>query len=346
MIVGRVTGACVTGVRVMAGHLTGAVARIAGVAFAYWGKKEGRLALILWAALTLPGLAQDVQSDAASDMVPDARLVAAADRFALAYVVTGDPEVDAMSEAGMRGLSAQLTYRTTVEPGPPVAIDLDSDDISVLSLIYWPVTETQVPPSPAAYLALERWLRNGGMLLIDSRDGDVAGLGGPDASPALRALIAPLAVPPLAPVPSDHVLTRAFYLIDGFPGRYEGSPVWVEAVGGDGGVTDGVAGGAGGVAAGGGAGDAGTVSMGGARNDGVTPVVIGANAWADAWAIDGNGLPLAALGAGFEGERQREIAYRFGINLVMVALTGNYKSDQVHVETLLDRLGREGGDQP
>ena len=37
---------------------------------------------------------------------------------------------------------------------------------------------------------------------------------------------------------------------------------------------------------------------------------------------------------------QRELAYRFGVNLVMYALTGNYKTDQVHVPTLLERLGQ------
>ena len=40
------------------------------------------------------------------------------------------------------------------------------------------------------------------------------------------------------------------------------------------------------------------------------------------------------------GERQREMAFRFGINLVMYVLTGNYKSDQVHVPALLERLGQ------
>jgi hypothetical protein len=41
-----------------------------------------------------------------------------------------------------------------------------------------------------------------------------------------------------------------------------------------------------------------------------------------------------------DGESQREMAYRFGINLVMVALTGNYKADQVHVPYILERLGQ------
>ncbi len=40
------------------------------------------------------------------------------------------------------------------------------------------------------------------------------------------------------------------------------------------------------------------------------------------------------------GEEQRELAYRFGINLVMYALTGSYKSDQVHLPIILERLKR------
>ena len=39
------------------------------------------------------------------------------------------------------------------------------------------------------------------------------------------------------------------------------------------------------------------------------------------------------------GARQRVLAYRFGTNLVMYALTGNYKGDQVHVPAILERLG-------
>jgi hypothetical protein len=38
--------------------------------------------------------------------------------------------------------------------------------------------------------------------------------------------------------------------------------------------------------------------------------------------------------------RQRELAFRFGVNLVMYALTGNYKADQVHLDAILERLGQ------
>ncbi len=67
-------------------------------------------------------------------------------------------------------------------------------------------------------------------------------------------------------------------------------------------------------------------------------VVVGGNDWASAWAIDNRGRPLVALVPG--GERQREMSLRFGVNLVMYALTGNYKGDQVHVPHILERLSR------
>ena len=140
-------------------------------------------------------------------------------------------------------------------------------------------------------------------------------------SGALRRLAAPLDIPPLAPVPEDHVLTRTFYLLADFPGRWQGNPVWVEAP------------------------PVGAEIQAGMPfrqlNDGVSPVVIGGNSWAEAWAIDDNGAPLYPIGRGWEGERQREMAYRFGINLIMYVLTGNYKSDQVHVPELLERLRTE-----
>ena len=67
-------------------------------------------------------------------------------------------------------------------------------------------------------------------------------------------------------------------------------------------------------------------------------VIVGSNDYAAAWARDREGRALYAVVPG--GERQREMAERFGVNLVMYALTGNYKADQVHVPALLERLGQ------
>ena len=47
-------------------------------------------------------------------------------------------------------------------------------------------------------------------------------------------------------------------------------------------------------------------------NDGVTPVVIGGNDWASAWAVQESGQPMFPVGRGIAGERQREMALRFG----------------------------------
>jgi len=138
-------------------------------------------------------------------------------------------------------------------------------------------------------------------------------MGGPrDGTRALRRLIADLDVPPLAPVPEGHVLTRAFYLISTFPGRFAGGELWVEAPVGDG--------------------------LGSMDRDGVSPIIIGSNDFAAAWATDEGGRPLATVTPG--GAEQRETANRFGVNLVMYTLTGNYKADQVHVPALLERLGQ------
>jgi hypothetical protein len=124
-----------------------------------------------------------------------------------------------------------------------------------------------------------------------------------------------LDVPRLEPVPEDHVLTKSFYLLRSFPGRWEGGQLWVEAREDN-------------------EGD----SRKARRADGVTSIMITSNDFASAWALDSTGRPLYPVVPG--GESQREIAMRTGINIVMHALTGNYKADQVHVPALLERLGQ------
>lgn len=252
----------------------------------------------------------------------DMRAVSATSEVVLAYVITGDAQQDQLSAAGMLGLSDVLFFRTSVEPGPPVGVDLELDELAFFPMIYWPVTQAQPMPSDATYAKLNRYLRAGGLILFDTRDADIA-RNGSAASPngrKLRELAGPLDIPALEQVPEDHVVTRAFYLLQDFPGRFNGRDVWVEAAPADAELVEGMP----------------------FRNlnDGVTPVLIGGNDWAAAWATDDRGNPLYPVGRGYAGERQRELAYRFGVNLVMHVLTGNYKSDQVHVPALLDRLGQ------
>ncbi len=259
-------------------------------------------------------------AEARAQTTEDEALGAAAE-VVLAHVITGDRQLDEIAEAGLRGLSDTLFFRTSVEPADPVAVNLETDELAFFPMLYWPITPDQPRPSREAYAKLNDYLRSGGLILFDTRDGDIAGFGA--ASPngrKLQDLAAPLDIPALEPVPRDHVLTRTFYLLQDFPGRYMNGEVWVEAA------------------------PPGAEQIEGMPfrnlNDGVTPVVIGGNDWAAAWAVTSTGQAMLPVGRGFGGERQRELAYRFGVNLVMHVLTGNYKSDQVHVPALLDRLGQ------
>jgi hypothetical protein len=271
-----------------------------------------RAAVILLAAMSA------LPNDAAAS---DDFAIAATTELKLGHIVTGDPRLDETALAGLRGLSETLFFRTSVEPGAPMSVNLETDEIGLFPFLYWPVTPDQPTPSAEAYEKLNRYLRSGGMILFDTRDADVAGFGA--ASPngrKLQQLAAPLDIPALEPIPEDHVITRTFYLLQDFPGRHTARDVWVEAAPADAEQIEGMP----------------------FRNlnDGVTPVVIGGNDWAAAWAMDERGNALYPVGRGFGGERQRELAFRFGVNLVMHVLTGNYKSDQVHVPALLDRLGQ------
>jgi hypothetical protein len=248
----------------------------------------------------------------------DEQILERLDTTHLAYVVTGEADVDRISEQGLEGLSQFLTYRTTLEPGAPVGIDIAKDELSFYPIIYWPISATAPMPSQAAISRIDAYMRNGGTVLFDTRD-QFSALDGGGSSPnaqRLQQILADIDIPPLEPTPENHVLTRSFYLLRDFPGRYTGSPLWVEA------RQDAKA----------------TTSKLSSTGDGVTPLLITGNDFAGAWAIDAQGAPV--LPTVPPDEMQREYAYRAGVNILMYMLTGNYKADQVHVPALIERLGQ------
>lgn len=272
---------------------------------------SGRLsALAVIAACVL--FAPEVRAD-------DQMAIRATGGVVLAHVLTGDAKVDQIAEAGLIGLGARLAARTSIEPDAPLGVNLDADELAFFPFLYWPVTSDAPLPSAAVFTKLNRFLRTGGMIMFDTRDGDFGGTT-PEQN-ALQLIASGLDIPPLEPIPTDHVLTRSFYLINDFPGRATGSTPWVEQSTGSDIAAD-------------------TPMPFRNQNDGVTPVIIGGNDWASAWAVDDQGVAMFPVGRGRAGEEQREYAYRFGINVIMHVLTGNYKSDQVHVPALLDRLGQ------
>jgi len=197
-------------------------------------------------------------------------------------------------------------------------VNVEKDELAFFPLLYWPMDPRERDLSPGALSKISDYMRSGGTILFDTRDlslGSTRGAASPGQQ-TLRRLIGKLDLPPLQPIPSDHVLTKSFYLLQDFPGRWDGGKLWVEALP----PPDP---------------DAGPSPARG--GDSVSPVIIGGNDWAAAWAVDATGQPVAEVEG---GDQQREMAVRFGINVVMYALTGNYKTDQVHVPALLERMGR------
>lgn len=233
--------------------------------------------------------------------------VKAAIRTSIAFVLTGDPGVDKISRDGLTGLSVILDRRTTVEEVLAAGVNLETDELSFYPMIYWPITTTQRRPSQKAIQRLNQYVTSGGTIFFDLRNQIYGGGFAGEMGRNLRNLTGGLDIPPMVPVPPDHILTKAFYLMQEFPGRWAGGRLWVER-------------------------------PGERMNDGVSGIIVGSNDWAAAWAMDPTGQRTHPVVPG--GEQQREMAYRFGINLVMYMLTGNYKSDQVHVPAILERLGQ------
>jgi hypothetical protein len=264
----------------------------------------GATATVIAAALAVPLLVAGPDARAQDGSLDDAFAIKATEKTRLAYIKTGNPETDQVSLAAMRGLGSILRRRTSVEPGDPMGIDPETDELSLFPMLYWPIVPGQEPPSEQAAAKLNRFMRGGGILLIDLRD--PGGQGNFDTI-ALRRALGDVRIPSLAPVPRDHVLTKSFYLLQQFPGRWAGGTVWVQT---------------------------------GNRkvNDGVSQVIVGSNDWAGAWAVDAALRPMFPVVPG--GSVQREHAFRTGINIVMFALTGNYKADQVHLPTIMRRLGQ------
>jgi hypothetical protein len=248
---------------------------------------------------------------------PDNFALQASLKTRLAYVLTGNAEVDRTSEEGLSGLSKVLRARTALEPADPMGVDIDKDELSFFPILYWPVLEDAEPLADATLAKIDAFMKQGGLIIFDTRDHETSITAtGAAQGQALSRLIGQLDIPPLEPVPENHVLTKSFYLMRSFPGRWDGGALWVEA--------EPV--------------DEAERSERSRRTDGVSSLAITSNDLAAAWALDEANRPIYPAVPG--GEVQREMAFRAGVNLVMYALTGNYKADQVHVPALLERLGQ------
>jgi hypothetical protein len=278
--------------------------------------------IIGWSALVGVCDRAEAQRAVASprSSLDDGRAIQATAKVTFGYVLSGDGATDEMSRQGLAGLGRFLVERTAVEPGEPFAVNILNDEIAFFPMLYWPVMASARPLPEATLTKIDAYMKQGGMIIFDTKD---YGQGVPmgfslrnEGGTPLQRLLGNLDIPRLEPVPEHHVLTKAFYLLRSFPGRWEGGQLWVEAEA----PRDS---------------DQGRQAR---RVDGVSSILITSNDFAAAWARDERGQYLYPTVPG--GERQREMALRTGVNIVMYALTGNYKADLVHVPALLERLGQ------
>lgn len=227
-------------------------------------------------------------------------------KFRLAYIGTGLPSIDRITEAGLLGLSRVLYRRSSIEPEYPHRLNPETDSLELYPLIYYAVPDDPTPFSKKAVAKLNQYIASGGALIIDTRTGR-----NPNAPKAndWQKIVEALNIPPLSTIPKTHVLTKSYYLLSSFVGRYGASKIWIDT----------------------------RAAEGAAEGDSVSGIFIGDGDWAGAWAVDQYNRPLESVDG---GEPQREMARRFGVNLVMYVLTGRYKEDQVHIPTILQRLGQ------
>jgi hypothetical protein len=261
-----------------------------------------------------PRLPQAVPSD------PAARNQMATGKVTFGFVRSGDPNTDRVTEQGLRGLNAFLLAKTAVDPGEPMGVNIVTDEVAFFPILYWPVLPNAQTLPEAVLAKIDAYMKNGGMIIFDTRDAGTSFMPSgfdrrADRGTPLSRLLGTLDIPRLEAVPEGHVLTKSFYLIRAFPGRFDNGQLWVEAQA----PAD--------------------TSRGrqAQRVDGVSSILVTSNDFVSAWALDERNAPLFPVIPG--GEPQRELAFRAGVNIVMYALTGNYKADQVHVPALLERLG-------
>ncbi len=287
-----------------------------------WLGRASRFARPAAAALLIVGALVGATLQAPVARAADAPISAqdadAARNTHLAYVASGDATVDETTRLGLESSARVLGERTSAQIAAPIAVDPAHDELSFYPLIYWPIVADRPLPPPAAVARIAAFMKNGGTVVFDTRDALNQTPGGA-ATPEglwLRQLLAGVDVPELEPVPRDHVVTKTFYLLDRFVGRTEDGQTWIEALPPP---------------------DPSDPTPRPARaGDSVSPIIVTSNDLAAAWAADADGRPLFPLIPG--GPRQREMALRGGVNLVMYTLTGNYKADQVHAKDLLERL--------
>lgn len=237
---------------------------------------------------------------------PDAQAIGAKTRVRLAELRLAAAPAPPRAVA-LERLAWELAQRTSVDVAPQVTVLQAADpELFAHPLVLLAGDRAFPLPEEAVLKRWRRFLTFGGLLWIDGAE-PRAGQG---FDRSVRALVrALLPESPLVRLTPEHTLFKSFYLLERAVGRVALLP-YLEGV----------------------------------ERDGRLVVVYGQNDLAGAWARDAFGQWELNVYPG--GEAQRELAIRWGVNVVLYALTLDYKSDQVHIPFVLKRRRWRADDPP
>jgi hypothetical protein len=198
-------------------------------------------------------------------------------------------------------LLEELMLRTSVTASPARReIRLEDPDLFAHPFLYITGKYDFDPFSPSEIDILRRFLSYGGFLLID----DALGQSGYGFDKSIRREIKRVfPESEFRRLPSGHAALRSYYLLRRIGGMKMVSP-YVEGI------------------------NVGTA----------TPIVYCQNNLGGAWERDQLGKWINPCSPG--GEEQRRDAFHLGINVVLYAMTENYKEDLIHVPFIKRRLAR------
>ena len=229
-----------------------------------------------------------------------ARAIGAGSKFRIAQLQLGAGASWNPRPSALRRFGWEIEKRTSIDVElDPAIVTPTSEGLHETPFMYLTGERAFELPSTAGIEALRRYLTFGGFLIIDSAEGSTDGA----YAGSVRKLIAAIFPPPakgLEIIPVDHVVYKSFYLLDKPVGRLAIAP-----------------------------------AMEGVQRDGRLVCAYVPNDLGGAWARDDFGNYDFTCEPG--GEKQRELAFRLGVNLVMYALCLDYKSDQVHVPFIMKR---------
>jgi hypothetical protein len=224
------------------------------------------------------------------------RALAIGDRSRMRFARLRLPDLPDPRPSALRRLAYELERRTSLLcSADPVEVRATDNDLFKTPFLVLSGDRGFIPPSDAEVVRLRRFLTFGGFLLIDSAEGRAGG-GFDESVRKLLARVLPGDLP--TRVPDDHVVWKSFYVLHGPAGRILAAP-YVEAV----------------------------------VRDRRLAVLYTQNDLGGALARDGFGRWEHDVIPG--GEVQREMAFRFAVNVVMYALCLDYKTEQAHIDFIL-----------